>query len=162
MTRTRTYTWADPVALAVASGSTDGLEFTRQLVAGAQGPIPIFATLGYSVTAIDEGRAVYLGQPSEFVYNPIGSVHGGFAAAIIDSAASSAVQSTCRPGTGFTTTHLSVRYLRPMTADQGPVQAVGTIVNRGKRTALTAVEVRDVMGRLMAQGNASFMIFPPE
>lgn len=162
MNRTRTYGWADPIELAMAARMTDGLEFTRQLVTGEQGPIPIFSTLGYQVTEVAEGRAIYIGQPAEFVYNPLGTVHGGYAAAVIDSAASSAVQSTLSAGTGFTTIHLSVRYLRPIIADEALVRGVGTVVNRTRRTALAEVELRDPMDRLVAEGTASFMVFPPE
>ena len=161
MNRIRTYGWADPVELAMAARVTDGLEFTRQLVTGERGPIPIFSTLGYQVTEVAEGRAVCIGQPAEFVYNPLGTVHGGYAAAVVDSAASSAVQSTLPAGTGFSTIHLSVRYLRPITADETLVRAVGTVVNRTHRTALADVEVRDPMDRIVAQGTASFMLFAP-
>ncbi len=70
------------------------------------------------------------------------------------------MQSTLPAGVGFTTMHLSVRYLRPMTADGGPVRAIGNVVNRTRQTALADVELRDVMDRLIAQGTGSFMIFP--
>lgn len=161
MERTRTYSWPDSAALAKAAMSTDGLEFTRQLIAGEQGPIPIFATLGYNVTDIEPGRAVYTAHPTEFVYNPLGSVHGGFAAALLDSAASSAVQSTLPAGTGFATMHLSMHYLRPILTELGRLQAIGTVTNRGRRTALAEVELRDPADRLLAHATASFMLFPP-
>jgi uncharacterized protein (TIGR00369 family) len=161
MERTRTYSWPDPLVLASAARLTGGHEFTRQLITGEQGPIPIFATLGYSITDIEQGRAVYVGQPAEYVYNPLGSVHGGYAAAMLDSAASSAVQSVLPAGTGFTTIHLSVHYLRPIFAEAGRVQAIGTITNRGRRTALADVDLRDPSNRLLAQATASFMLFPP-
>jgi uncharacterized protein (TIGR00369 family) len=158
MLRTRTYGWPDPIELTLAARATDGLEFTRQLITGEQGPIPIFATLGYGCTDVEHGRAVYVGQPGEYVYNPLGSVHGGYAAAILDSAASSAVQSTLPAGMNFTTMHLAVRYLRPVYADTGHVRAVGTVLNRGHRTALAEVELRDPMNRLLAHGTGSFML----
>ncbi|MFI5735022.1 PaaI family thioesterase [Kribbella sp. NPDC051587] len=162
MERTRTYGYVDPLELAAVARATDGLTFTRQLVSGEQGPIPIFSTLGYQVTEIEEGRAMYVGNPAEYVYNPLGSVHGGYAAAILDSAASSAVQSTLPPGVGFSTIHLSVRYLRPIFGNQGEVRAVGTVKNRGRRTALAEVEMRDAQDRLVAQGTGSFMLLPPD
>jgi uncharacterized protein (TIGR00369 family) len=161
MTRTRTYGWPDPVAMADVARTTDGLEFSRRLVTGEQGPIPIFATLGYRVVEVEPGRAVYIGQPDEYVYNPLGSVHGGYAAAILDSAASSAVQSTLPAGTGFTTAHLSVHYLRPIFGETGFVRAVGTVTNSGRRTALAHVELRDPTDRLLAHGAALFVILPP-
>jgi uncharacterized protein (TIGR00369 family) len=162
MERTRTYGWPDPAELAKSAKTTDGLDFTRLLITGAQGPIPIFATLGYAVTDIEPGRAVYLGHPAEYVYNPLGSVHGGYAAAMLDSAASSAVQSTLPAGTSFATMHLSVHYLRPILADLDHVRAIGTVTNQGRRTALTDVELRDPADRLLAHATGLFMLFPPE
>jgi uncharacterized protein (TIGR00369 family) len=161
MERTRTYSWADPAQLAQAARITDGLEFSRQLITSAQGPTPIFATLGYALTEVDQGHAIYTGEPAEHVYNPIGFVHGGFAATMLESAAGSAVQSTLPAGTGYTTLDLSVHYLRPITAGSGPVQATGAVINRGRRTALAQVELRDCSGRLLAHATSSCMLFPP-
>ncbi|WP_028935665.1 PaaI family thioesterase [Pseudonocardia spinosispora] len=162
MDRTRTYGWADPVELAMAARTTDGLEFSRRLASGEQGPTPIFATLGYALTEVEHGRAVYVGEPGEHVYNPIGFVHGGFAATMLESAAGSAVHSTAPASTGYTTLDLSVHYLRPITGDTGPVRAIGTLVNRGRRTALAHVELRDPADRLLAHATSSCMLFPPD
>jgi uncharacterized protein (TIGR00369 family) len=155
----RTYSWADPVELAVAARSTHGLQFSQQLISGEQGPTPIFATLGYALTEISDGRAVYVGVPGPHVYNPIGTVHGGYAATMLESAASSAVQSTIPAGTGYTTLDLSVHYLRPVTEHTGPIRAIGTLINRGRRTALAHVELRDPTDRLLAHATSSCMLF---
>jgi uncharacterized protein (TIGR00369 family) len=162
MDRTRTYSWVNPVELAAAAQNTDGLVFSRQLASGEEGPTPIFATLGYAITEVDHGRAVYVGMPAEHLYNPIGFVHGGFAATMLESAAGSAVHSTVPAGTGYTTLDLSVHYLRPITADTGPIRAIGTLVNRGRRTALAQVELRDPADRLLAHATSSCMLFPPD
>ena len=81
---------------------------------------------------------------------------------MLESAAGSAVQSTLPVGTGYTTMDLSVHYLRPITAGAGPIRAIGTIVNRGRRTALAHVELRDRSGRLLAHATSSCMLFPPD
>jgi uncharacterized protein (TIGR00369 family) len=146
----------------MASNNTDGLVFSRQLVSGEQGPTPIFATLGYALTEVEHGRAVYVGEPAEHLYNPIGFVHGGFAATMLESAAGSAVHSTVPAGTGYTTLDLSVHYLRPIAGDTGPIRAVGTLLNRGRRTALAQVELRDSRDRLLAHATSSCMVLPPE
>lgn len=159
MSHTRTYSWADPVELAMAAQAHHGLDFSRQLISGELGPTPIFATLGYRLTEVGDGHAVYVGVPGEHVYNPIGTVHGGYAATMLESAASSAVQSIVPAGVGYTTLDLSVHYLRPITEHTGPVRAIGTLVNRGRRTALAHVELRDPTDRLMAHATSSCMLF---
>jgi uncharacterized protein (TIGR00369 family) len=110
---------------------------------------------------VQQGRAVYVGAPAEHVYNPIGFVHGGFAATMLESAAGSAVHSTLPLGTGYTTMDLSVHYLRPITGEGGPIRAIGTLLNRGRRTALAHVELRDSANRLLAHATSSCMLFPP-
>jgi uncharacterized protein (TIGR00369 family) len=157
----RTYRWVDPAELAVAARSADGLAFSRQLAAGVLGPMPMAATLGYTFTEADHGRVVFVGVPGERVADPVGSVHGGFAAAMLDSAAGFAVHTTLPAGTGYTTLDLSVHHLRPVTVDIGPVRAVGTLVNRARRTALARAELRDPTGRLLAHATSSCMLFPP-
>jgi uncharacterized protein (TIGR00369 family) len=160
MDRTRTYRWVDPEQLARATRTTDGLVFSRQLAAGTLGPMPMAATLGYTFTEAEYGRVVFVGVPREIVCNPIGFVHGGFAAAMLDSAAGFAVHTTLPAGTGYTTLDLSVHHLRPITADLGPIRAVGTLLSRGRRTALAHAELRDPADRLLAHATSSCMLFP--
>ena len=81
------------------------------------------------------GRAVFALEPTEWMYNPIGSVHGGVAATILDSCMGCAVHTTLDPGVGYTTTDLQVRYLRSMRAGGGRVLAEGRVVHSGRRTA---------------------------
>jgi uncharacterized protein (TIGR00369 family) len=103
----------------------------------------------------------YAGEPAVHVYNPIGFVHGGFAAAMLDSAAGTAVQTVLPAGAGYTTMNLSVHFLRPVTASTGLVRAVGTLVSRGRRTALARAELRDGAGRLLAHATSACMLFLP-
>ncbi|WP_028935663.1 PaaI family thioesterase [Pseudonocardia spinosispora] len=162
MNRTRTHSWVDPSELAVATRATDGLVFSRLLASHRLGPMPMAATLGYTFTEADHGRVVFVGVPREVVCGPTGFVHGGFAAAMLDSAAGFAVHTTLPAGTGYTTLDLSVHHLRPITTETGPVRAVGTLLSRGRRTALARAELRDPMGRLLASAVSSCMLFPPE
>jgi uncharacterized protein (TIGR00369 family) len=157
---TRTYTFGDPSNMAAVFRVTDGLEFAHQLASAQNGHTPMFATLGYALDVVERGRVVYVGQPGEHVYNPIGMVHGGYAAAMIDSAAGTAIQTLLPAGTGYTTMDLSLHNLRPISSETGPIRAVGEVINIGRRTALAQVEVLDGNGRLLSHGTSSCMLLP--
>ena len=156
--RTRSYTWSDPVALAAAAPGLDGLAFLRELAAGHLDPPPIMATLGSEVESVDTGRVVFTLEPAEFHYNPIGSVHGGVFATLLDSAAGCAVHSTLPAGTGYTSLDLNIKFLRRVTVDTGRVRCEGVVVHRGSRTALARAELRDGAGRLLAEATSSCLI----
>ncbi|GAA5185743.1 PaaI family thioesterase [Rugosimonospora acidiphila] len=163
MARTRTYTWTDPQELDKVGRGMAGLEFTRHLMlAGEAGRMPIASTVGFGLAEVEYGRVVFVGELGEYLYNPIGIVHGGAAATLLDSAAGSAVHTTLPAGTGYTTLDLSLHYLRPITADTGPVRATGTIINRGRRTALAYAELHDSADRLLAHATSSCMLFPAD
>jgi uncharacterized protein (TIGR00369 family) len=162
MTRTRTYSWADPQAQDKASRDCSGLEFLRLLASGEIGRTPMMATLRFAFTAVAEGRVEMECVPDEFMYNPIGVVHGGLAASLLDSVAGSAVHTLLPAGTGYTTLDLSTRFLRPVTGEAGTLRAVGTVVSRGRRTALATAELRDASERLLAHATSACMIFVPD
>lgn len=163
MKRTRTYSWVDPQELDKTGRGMAGLDFTRHLLLSDElGVMPIAATLGFKLAEVDEGYVVFVGEVGEHLYNPIGVVHGGVAATLLDSAAGSAVHTTVPAGTGYTTLDLSVHYLRPITADLRPIRAIGTVLNRGRRTALGQAELRDSADRLLAHATSSCMLFPAD
>jgi uncharacterized protein (TIGR00369 family) len=163
MSRTRTYSWADAEELAKASRAMSGLEFNRYLMEGGDATrIPMSSTIGFEITEAEHGRVVIVGEVGEHLYNPIGVVHGGVAATLLDSVAASAVHSVLPAGTGYTSLDLSVKFLRPILADSGPLRAVGTVVNRGRRTALANAELRDKADRLLAHATSTCMLFPTD
>ena len=160
MDRSREYSWSDPIALAEAARGRSGLDFMRATIAGELPPPPIMQTLGGSLVEVAEGLAIFMITPGEYLYNPIGMVHGGVAATMLDTVTGCAVHTTLPAGTGYTSLDLSVKYLRPLTADTGPVRAIGRVINKGRRTALAEGELRDAADRLLAHGTSSCMIFP--
>jgi uncharacterized protein (TIGR00369 family) len=133
--RTRSFSWEDPAAMAAVGLEQPGLDYLRQIAAGTLPPPPIARLLEFSITEVEPGRVVFAVEPAEWMYNPIGSVHGGVAATILDSCMGCAVHSTLGPGVGYTTTDLHVRYIRAMTASTGPVLAEGRLIHAGRRTA---------------------------
>jgi len=133
--RVRTFEWEDPLQTARSAADFSGLDFMRAILDGALPPPPVAQMLGMSLVAVDEGRAVFGIEPEEWMYNPIGSVHGGVAATILDSCLGCAVHTTLPAGVGYTTTDLQVRYTRAMRAGHGLVLAEGRVVHSGSRTA---------------------------
>jgi uncharacterized protein (TIGR00369 family) len=101
-------------------------------------------------------------EPAEFHYNPIGVVHGGVAATLLDSAMGCALHTTLPAGVGYTTLELKLNYLRPMTRDTGPVRAEGTLINAGRTTALTEARLTDSRGKLLAHATSTCLIMRPE
>ncbi|MFB7291572.1 PaaI family thioesterase [Actinacidiphila glaucinigra] len=160
MVRSRTFEWGDPKVSAAAVGRTSGLEFLRDVLAGRLPAPPIASTLGFTLEEVEEGRAVFAMEPGEEHYNPIGSVHGGVYATLLDSAAGCAVQSVLPEGMGYTSLDLNLKFLRPITVDTGKVRAVGTVLNQGRRTALAQAELFDATDRLLAHATSSCMLFP--
>ena len=159
MTRQRTTSWDDPSVSAAQLGRTSGLEMLQAVRDGALPPPPIAATLGFDLDEVEEGRAVFSLEPGEHLYNPIGSVHGGVFATLLDSAAACALHSTLPAGVGYTSVDLNVKFLRGITATTGRVTCTGRVVSRGRRLALTESTLTDGSGRLLATATSSCLIF---
>ena len=116
-------------------------------------------TLGFDVVELEEGRVVFGGHPDESVYNPIGTVHGGYAATLLDSAVGCAVHSVLKAGQGYTTLELKVAYHRPLTKDTGPVRAEGRVIQAGRRAAFAEGRLTDRQGRLYATATSTLLVF---
>ncbi|WP_068874937.1 MULTISPECIES: PaaI family thioesterase [unclassified Phenylobacterium] len=116
-------------------------------------------TMGFTVIEIEEGRVVFGGTPDENVYNPIGTVHGGYAATLLDSAVGCAVHSVLKAGQGYTTLELKVAYHRAMTKHTGPVRAEGRVVQAGRRAAFAEGRLTDAEGRLYATATSTLLVF---
>lgn len=160
MERTRTYHWDDSAISAEAAGRMAGIDFLREVQAGRLPRAPISYTVDFALDEVEPGRAVFSLVPGEEHYNPIGSVHGGIFATLLDSAAGCAVQSTLPQGMAYTSLDLTVKFLRRITVDTGPVRAIGTVVSKGRQTALAQAQLADAKDRLLAHATSSCMLFP--
>jgi uncharacterized protein (TIGR00369 family) len=161
VTRTRTISWEDPIAVRDAGAGMSGLEFIRAVFDGKLPPPPITATMDFTGAEADEGRAVFVGEPGEFLYNPIGVVHGGFAMTILDSALGCAVHTTLAVGERYTTLDTSVNFVRPITTDTGRVRCEAVVVHRGGRVATAEGKLfAEKTGKLLAHGTSTCMIIP--
>ncbi|HEX6543505.1 MAG TPA: PaaI family thioesterase [Ktedonobacterales bacterium] len=160
--RIRTYTWHDPMEIAAQFAELGGLDALRAVVEGTMPPPPIAQTLDFALVEVSEGRAVFAMTPTEYHYNPIGVVHGGVAATLLDSAMGCAVNASLPTGTAYTTLEIKVNYLRPLTKTTGPVRAEGTVVHLGRRMAVAEGRLTDASGKLYATASTTCIILSPE
>jgi uncharacterized protein (TIGR00369 family) len=138
-----------------------GLDFMRAIANGEVEQPPIALLLGFGVIEVGEGRAVFTADPGEQHYNPIGVVHGGLAATLLDSAMGCAVHTTLPAGWSYGTLDLSARFVRPITIDTGRIVCEGVVVHRGSKTATTEGRVwAEDSGKLLAHGTGSALLLP--
>ncbi|WP_223198377.1 PaaI family thioesterase [Solihabitans fulvus] len=157
--RSRTHTWSPPPTREEAAGLS-GVEFLRRIVDGRFPQAPISSALGFHLVEVDEGRAVFEGDPGDHLYNPMGSVHGGFLATLLDSALGCAVMTMLPPERGYTTVQLGVHLVRGVTASTGPLRCEGTAVHVGRTVATAEARVVGVAdGRLYAHGTTTCAVF---
>jgi len=160
--RERTYSWGDPALSAGAARTSAGLEVMQAMARGELPAPPIFATLGFELDSVEAGRVQFSFTPAEFHYNPIGSVHGGVYATLLDSATGCAVHSMLPAGVGYTSLDLTVKFLRAITVDTGRVRCTGTVPHLGGRTALAQAELRDSTDRLLGTAVSSLLLIRPQ
>jgi uncharacterized protein (TIGR00369 family) len=157
--RTRTITWEDPLELASRGRAMSGIEQLRAIIAGELPPPPIAYTLGMLLIEVDEGRAVFGADPGEHHYNPIGVVHGGLAATLLDSATGCAVQTTLPAGVAYTTLDLTTNFVRPITHDTGRILCEAEVVHRGGTIATAQGKLyAEETGKLLAHGTSTCLI----
>lgn len=157
-TRSRIISWSDPRKAAEIGRTMGGLEYLRAIVEGRVPQPPIAQAIGMRLVEIAEGRAVFALEPAEYHYNPIGSVHGGIAATLLDSAMGCSVNTLLPTGVGYTTLELKVNYIRPLTLGVGEVRAEGTVIHLGGRIATAEGRVVDAAGKLYAHGTTTCLI----
>ncbi len=141
--------------------AVSGLDLLRGIVEGRYPAPPMAATLGFALVEVEHGRAVFAGRPEPRHLNPLGVVHGGYAATLLDSCMGCAVHSTLPAGTGYATVEFKVTLLRALTAATGEVRAEGRLLHGGRRIAAAEGRLTDAQGRLLAHGSTSCLIMPP-
>jgi uncharacterized protein (TIGR00369 family) len=140
--------------------SHDGLGFLNAIIDGTYPQPPMCQTLGFLLAQAEKGRVVFEGLPEYRHFNPMGVVHGGFAATLLDSALGCAIFSTLTKGEQWTTLELKVNMVRAIGKDTGPVRAEGRVIHRGRTIATSEGDLRDKAGKLYAHASTTCMIFP--
>lgn len=162
MQRSRTIDWEDPLATAERGRQMTGIDALRAIMAGELPPPPIARLMDMDLIEVEDGRAVFTVRPAEFHYNPIGMVHGGLAATLIDSATGCAVQTTLPAGVGYTTLEFKTNFVRPMSHATGRVLCTGEVIHRGGTIATAEARITsEDTGKLIAHGTATCAIFGP-
>jgi uncharacterized protein (TIGR00369 family) len=159
--RTLTVSWENPQDLVKAGRNLSGIEFLQKILAGELPRPPLAALMNFELVELREGYAVFAVEPAEYHYNPIGVVHGGLAATLLDSAMGCAVHSMLPAGTGYTTLEIKVNYVRAITAETGRVRCEARLVHLGGRTAIAEGRIVDNAGKLYAHGTTTCLIFRP-
>lgn len=158
-TRSATLTWQDPVATAARGLEMSGLEYMRAMSAGEIPPAPIAVLMNMAPVRMEEGSITFAATPGEEHYNPIGIVHGGFAATLLDSATGCAVHTTLPAGTAYASLGLEAKYLRAITSATGTVHCSAEVTYRGRRQATADARVFEPdTGRLLATATSTCMI----
>jgi uncharacterized protein (TIGR00369 family) len=136
----------------------DGLGQLRALIASGKRP-GILESLDFAFVEVDVGRAVFAGTPGDHAYNPIGSVHGGYAASLLDSACGCAVHSKLSPTQAYTTLELKVSYLKGITRASGLLRAEGKVISIGRRAAFAEAALTDAQGKVYATATSTLLVF---
>lgn len=134
-----------------------GLEQLRAMMAADERP-SIGRTLDFNLVEVGDGVAIFEGNPDERTYNPMGTVHGGYAATLLDSACGIATQSKLAPSQSYTTLELKVAYHRAITANTGRVRAVGSVTSFGRRVAFAEAKLTDQEGRILASASSTLLV----
>ncbi len=159
-TRTRVVTWEDPLPAARAGAELNGLDYMRAVSAGEFPPPPIAVLLRMGPVEVEEGWVAFEGEPGEEHYNPIGTVHGGYAATLLDSAIGCAVHTTLPAGSAYSSLTLEAKFVRAITRDTGRVRAEAQVLHRGRRQATAEARLYDAeTGKLVAHGTGTCLIF---
>ena len=135
-----------------------GLDFLRRMLEGRAPAPPFSRSTDIWLSAVEHGRAVFEGEPKEGFFNPIGTIHGGWTAAILDSAMACAVHSILKPGQAYTTVEMKLNYVRAVMPGRGLVTCEGRLVHGGSRLATSEGFLRDAQGRLLAHGTETCLI----
>jgi uncharacterized protein (TIGR00369 family) len=158
MQRTLTVSWQDPLNMAQAARGMAGIDFLRGVRDGAIQSAPIQELIGMKLAEVEPGRAVWQFTPGEQHYNPIGTMHAGVAATLLDSAMACAVHSTIPLGKGYTTLEFKINLVSAVTVKAGVLSAIGKVVHGGKSTATAEARLEDAAGRLYAHGTTTCII----
>lgn len=141
------------------AATMSGIDLLQAMIAGRLPGPPIMDTLGFTLAEIEFGRAVFEGIPALRHYNPLGTVHGGYTATLLNSCMGCAVHSTLPKGVGYATLEFKVSLVRAVTVDTGLVRAEGKIINAGRRVATSEGRLTDAQGRLLAHATTTCLVF---
>jgi uncharacterized protein (TIGR00369 family) len=143
-----------------AARALTGLEFMRAIAAGTFPAPPMMQALDYRLTHVERGIAVFEGTPDGRFLNPLGTVHGGYAATLLDSCMGCAAHTTLPAGQSYTTLEIKANFVRALTGKTGPVRAEGKVINAGRTIVTVEGRLVDAAGKLYAHGTSTCLVLP--
>ena len=158
--RRRQYTWHDPTAHWSRLGELSGLDYLTAVLEGAAPQPPVAIAMRLALVEVAKGRVVYSGRPGEDFANDVGSIQGGWIAALIDAAIGSAVHSALPLGSRYTTLELKVNYVRAVAIDAGKMSCIAETLHVGRTTATAKARVEDAAGKLYSHATTTCLILP--
>jgi uncharacterized protein (TIGR00369 family) len=156
--RTKQVRWHDPTVLASEARRLSGRQFLQGIVDGRLPPPPIAELLGMRLVSVGDGEALFACEPDEAVYNPIGTVHGGWLCVLLDSAAGCAIHSTLPEGVGYSSIEIKASFLKALRADAGTIEVTARALKVGRRIGFAEAEARNSGGDLVGHATASAAI----
>jgi len=157
--RRLTVEWQNPRPANLAGADLTGLQFMQRMIAGEFPPPPIAQLMGFTLVSVAPGEAVFECRPGEQHYNPLGTVHGGLAMTLLDSAIGCCIHTLLPARTGYTTLEAKVNLVRAMSANTGLVRCTGRVIHNGRSTATSEGRLEDTTGRLLAHGTTTCIVF---
>jgi uncharacterized protein (TIGR00369 family) len=151
---------AKPALEPASQRESTGLEYLQRLAKGEIGNVPIGDTLGFRLVEAEKGHVILVGDPDERSFNLMGTLHGGWPAAILDTAMALSTLSSLDEHHHFTTVDIKINYLRPITRETGEVRAEGRLLHGGRRIALCEGRLLDPGGKLLCHGTSTCLIIP--
>ena len=158
MTRQRTFDWEEPTPFRHRAEGKPGLELLQRAIAGEFPPPPMAKLMDIRLCEVERGRAVFVGTPQEFHYNPLGTVHGGYGATLLDSAMGCAVHTTLDAGDIYTTLEFKINFVRALTHETGEIRGIGRVLSETRTTAVAEGRIEDAAGTLYAFGTTTCVI----
>lgn len=160
--RSRTIRWQDPAQFAEPMRKLSGLEFMRAFLAGDLPAPPFMELLGVRIVSVEPGSVTFEFEPAEYMYSPLGNVHGGIVTVLLDTAMGCSFHTTLPAGVGYTTLELKVNFPRSVTAKAGTLRAQGRVVHSGSRVAILDARLTDLHQKLYATASSTVLILRPE
>lgn len=157
--RIRTIVWEDPRLSTRDSHSISGLEYLRAIKKGEISAPPVARLLGYNISKIDTGLAVFEIEPAEYHYNPFGTVHGGIASTLLDTTMTAAVLSTLPRGAHCSTIEIKINFILPIVSQTGTLRCKAKTIHVGRRIATAEGKLVDKQEKLYAHAVGTCMIF---
>ena len=156
--RSRLITWEDPVIAAEQARTMSGLEHMQAIRDGLIAGPPIATLINMELLDVEQGRVVFAVEPAEYHYNPLGTVHGGLAATLVDSAMACAIYTMAPPGIAYTTIELHLNYIRPITSQTGRIRSIGEIIHVGRRLATAQARLVDDQDKLYGHATTTCLV----